>query len=60
MMPYFYIGLAIAVSWWLVFLIAIGWVDAKARREHSYRLELRDWEEKVQAMRRLQDQEGDA
>ena len=59
-MTYLYIGLTVALSWYLVFLAAIGWVDAKARREHTHRLEIREWQQKVQAMRRLQDREGDA
>jgi hypothetical protein len=59
-MTYVYIGLTVALSWYFVFLAAIGWVDAKARREHTYRLEIREWQEKVAAMRRLQDEEGSA
>ena len=52
--------LAIAGWGWLVWLGLIGWADERLRREHEHRLELRDWQEKVAAMRRLQDEEGDA
>ena len=39
------------------------WDEANAekqRLEHKQRLELRDWQEKVEAMKRMQDREGDA
>ncbi len=45
---------------WLLMLAAVGWADQWHRREHLHRLETRDWQEKVEAMRRLQDIEGDA
>ena len=47
-------------SGWLGWLIAFGWYDERLRRDHLHRLEVREWQEKVQAMRRLQDEEGDA
>ena len=47
-------------SGWMGWLIAFGWYDERLSREHLHRLECRDWQEKVAAMRRLQDEEGDA
>jgi hypothetical protein len=35
-------------------------IDAVERRRHRLNLELRDWREKVEAMKRMHDREGDA
>ncbi len=35
-------------------------VESHMVSRHRTQLEVRDWQEKVQAMRRLQDEEGDA
>jgi hypothetical protein len=45
---------------WGVAAAAVGWIDAKERRRHAYMLQTRDWQEKVEAMRRMQDQDGAA
>ena len=55
---------------WLVILVIFAlWgalttivllADAMAKRRYDRMLEVRDWTEKVDAMRRLQDREGDA
>ena len=45
---------------WFIVAVAIGWMDASIRRRDRDNLELREWQEKVDAMRRLHDMEGDA
>jgi uncharacterized membrane-anchored protein YhcB (DUF1043 family) len=55
---------------WLVVGIIIGFwgfavsmvmlADLGVKRKHRTELEMREWREKVDAMRRLHDQEGDA
>jgi hypothetical protein len=55
---------------WLVILIIFAlWgflsflvilTDHLVKRQYDQGLEMRDWDEKVQAMMRLQDQEGEA
>jgi hypothetical protein len=45
---------------WLGIALTIAYVDWKLRLEDRYRLEIRDWQEKVDAMRRLQDEDGEA
>jgi len=45
---------------WLSLAIIIAYADWKLRLEDRYRLEIREWQEKVDAMRRLQDEEGSA
>jgi hypothetical protein len=42
----------------LTFLVIL--TDHLVNRRYDQGLEMRDWNEKVQAMMRLQDQEGDA
>jgi len=57
-----------AIGWVVVGLFAgwaslaffVGYADWKLRLEQKQRLELRDWQEKVEAMKRMQDREGDA
>jgi len=44
----------------LLSLIAYGWVDSQLRRDHRQAMAIRDWQEKVQAMRRIHDEEGEA
>ena len=59
----------ISAAWFVVLLIlalwgagamAVGFADAMYRRRQREMLDIRDWREKVDAMRRLQDAEGDA
>jgi hypothetical protein len=55
---------------WLVILVILaGWgvvaglvlvFDAYYRKQYREQLEVRDWKDKVQAMRRMHDREGDA
>jgi hypothetical protein len=45
---------------WLGWAIMIGFADAMLRRDHRMHLETRAWQEKVAAMRRMVDEEGDA
>jgi Flp pilus assembly protein TadB len=45
---------------WGVAAAAVGWIDAKKRRRHQHMLQTRDWQEKVEAMRRMHDQDGAA
>ena len=45
---------------WLGIALTIAYLDWKLRLEDRDRLEIRDWQEKVEAMRRLQDEEGSA
>ena len=52
--------LAVAGWSWLALIGLFVYADAKLRRDHDERLDIRDWQEKVAAMRRLQDEEGDA
>ncbi len=59
-MSWWWVAAWILASAWTGWFLALGWYDARLRREHLHRLEVRDWQEKVQAMRRLQDEEGDA
>ena len=40
--------------------VMLGFADAMLRRRHDDMLELRRWQETVEAMRRMADQEGDA
>ena len=50
------IGLAGLLGW----AILIAFADAMIRRQHEQHLSARDWQETVEAMRRMADQEGDA
>ena len=55
-----YIILAIGLTGLIGWGILIGFADAMLRRRHDEMLEMRRWQETVQAMRRMTDQEGDA
>ena len=57
------------VFWWLFGVICGGWIvllgtvglaEAMVRRRNAEQLSIRDFHEKIDAMRRLQDQEGNA
>ena len=50
------IALAGLLGWGIV----LGFAEAMLRRRHDDMLELRRWQETVEAMRRMADQEGDA
>jgi hypothetical protein len=52
--------IGIMIGAWLILSAAVVFVDQKEKRRHAYMLEVRDWQEKVDAMRRLQDEEGQA
>jgi hypothetical protein len=45
---------------WGFGLMTVSIADSMVRRRYSEQLEIRDWQEKVDAMKRLQDQEGNA
>ena len=45
---------------WLTLAMALAYADWKLRLEDRYRIQTRDWQEKVDAMRRLQDEDGEA
>jgi purine-cytosine permease-like protein len=58
-----------SAAWFVIFAIFAVWgfgltmvmiADWMVRRRFETSLETRDWEDKVDAMRRLQDREGDA
>jgi hypothetical protein len=49
----------IAFSWFGLF-VTLGWADAMLRARDRQQLELREWREKVEAMRRIYDMEEDA
>ena len=57
-----------SAAWFVVMLILIIWgagagillaLEAHYRRRYREQLEVRDWTEKVDAMRRIHDREGD-
>jgi hypothetical protein len=48
---------AIFALWGVIAAVIVG-VDQVARRRYREQLEVRDWTEKVEAMRRLTDEEG--
>jgi hypothetical protein len=50
---------AVAGSWLLLTLTVVI-LDHRERAADRHRLEVREWKEKVDAMRRLQDRDGDA
>ena len=52
--------LGIAVLGWLWLSLLIAYIDWRTGLEHRQNLELRAWREKVDAMRRIHDREGDA
>jgi hypothetical protein len=45
---------------WVTLAISLAYADWKLRLEDRYRLQTRDWQEKVEAMRRMQDEDGAA
>ena len=58
-----------STAWFIVFMIVVLWglmtgyillADGLDRRRWQQHREMRDWSEKVEAMRRLQDKEGEA
>ena len=58
-----------SAAWFVVMLILIIWgagagillgLEAHYRRRYREQLEVREWTEKVDAMRRMHDREGDA
>ena len=58
-----------SAAWFVVLLILAIWgigagillaLEAHYRRRYREQLEVRDWTEKVDAMRRIHDREGDA
>ena len=53
---------AAAITLGLYVLIALFFAvtDDVVRRQHRSSLEMRDWQEKVDAMRRIYDEEGEA
>jgi len=59
-MRYVYMGMFALGIAWLLALIGYGWVDMQLRRSHRHHLDTRAWREKVEAMRRMHDEEGDA
>jgi hypothetical protein len=59
MSPAWLVVIAIGLIW-LTGVIIIYGIDSREERRYRYMLQTRDWDEKVQAMRRLQDREGDA
>lgn len=57
------------VWYWFIILIVVGWAglfitigfaDAMLRKRHDENLELRQFHEQIDAMRRMADREGDA
>ena len=48
------------LAMWGVIAAVVLALDAANRRRYYANLEVREWAEKVEAMRRLQDTEGDA
>lgn len=56
-LPIFVIVLA---GLWSAYLLVITIVDNAWQRQHVLQLQTRDWQEKVAAMRRMHDQEGEA
>ena len=51
--------IGLLAMWGVIAAVVLG-LDAANRRRYYAKLELRDWSEKVEAMRRLQDKEGEA
>jgi hypothetical protein len=52
--------LAPIATLWAILTLAVLVLDGRARRDERLRLEVRDWQEKVDAMRRLHDEDGAA
>ena len=55
-----YTLLAIGLTGLLGWGILLGFADAMMRRRHDEMMAMRDWQETVEAMRRIADREGDA
>jgi hypothetical protein len=51
---------AVIIALWILLSLIIGYQDHRDRRARDLHLELRAWQQKVDAMRRMADQEGDA
>jgi uncharacterized membrane protein len=51
--------LGILAGWGVLALWTVG-VDSVERRRHDLLVQARDWDRKVQAMRRIYDEEGNA
>ena len=45
---------------WTSLALIVAYGDWKLRLEDRHRLEMRDWQEKVDAMRRMHDEDGEA
>ena len=50
----------LTLSMWVFWGVVIGIADSMLRRRYRQQLQTRAWREKVDAMRRLQDRDGDA
>jgi len=51
---------AAALAGWVFVSLWVAYLDWRSGLEHRTNLELREWREKVEAMRRIYDMEGDA
>jgi hypothetical protein len=51
--------IALVALLWGLWILGIVWLDSRARHRHSVNLQVRDWTEKVQAMRRLEAEDRD-
>jgi hypothetical protein len=51
---------AAALGAWVFLSLWVAYIDWRTGLEHRTNLELREWREKVDAMRRIYDMEGDA
>jgi hypothetical protein len=54
-----YVLLTASVAWTVLTIVILA-VDRAVSKRYDDMLELRDWTEKVEAMRRMHDREGDA
>ena len=53
-------AIAFVAAYWVLRGLVMLAIDARLRSRHRELLEVRDWQEKVAAMRRMTDEEGDA
>ena len=51
---------ALILALWALSVLTMTIADELLKRRHQANLQTRDWQEKVDAMRRLQDREGEA
>ncbi len=51
---------AFILALWALSVLTMTIADELLKRRHQANLQTRDWTEKVEAMRRLQDEEGSA